>query len=236
MDNLDLRRCVLCGAQAVLWSENKHDHSISADYPCRCNTEHRTAYANAYACAYYLRQHYLAFMAQLEAKDKRLFHQVPTLTADNAQAYLKASDFKAPSFLYLYGAAGIGKTHLAIFAARSALANGQTVRYVSESELLDERRSAWLAGHETTLPEVLLLDDIAKKGRASDFYASQMHDLLEICDRRDIGVLITSNHAPYEAARRIALDEANASAIESRFKLGSVIELTGQSRREGSKQ
>lgn len=110
------------------------------------------------------------------------------------------------------------------------------MRFVSESDLIDERRAAMFRDQALdALPQALLLDDIAKKGKPGDFYASLIHDLLEQCDRRDIGVFITSNHSPEEAARRIASDEQNARAIQSRLELGRVIHMMDASRRAGSK-
>ena len=127
-------------------------------------------------------------------------------------------------------------SHIAVMAARSVILAGKSVRFVSESALLDERAAAkFREGTMSDLPKALILDDIAKRGKPGDTYAALMHDLLEQCDRQDIGVFITSNHSPREAAERIALDEKNGEAIRSRLELGRVIHMTDASRRAGSK-
>ena len=234
--NLHLKRCSLCGADHTLWTENPHDGTIVADYVCSCNVERRQEYASAYARDYYIRQGYLRFLKSLDAKDRRYFDAPVTPTPGNVEAVSAAAAFQPPKFVYLYGDPGLGKTHLAILAARGALLAGKAVRFISESDLIDERRAAMFLDRALeALPQALLLDDIGKKGKPGDFYASLMHDLLEQCDRKDVGVFITSNHSPEEAARRIALDEQNARAIQSRLELGKVIHIHGESRREGSK-
>ena len=234
--NLQLKRCALCGAEALLWSENTHDGSISADYDCDCNVSRRLEYAEAYSRDFYIRQKYLRFISGLDDKDRKYFYGPPEPTIGNKDALRAAIEFAPPKFVYLYGEPGIGKSHIAVTAARSVILAGKSVRFVSESDLIDERRAAMFRDQTLeALPQALLLDDVGKKGKPGDFYASLIHDLLEQCDRRDIGVFITSNHSPEEASRRIASDEQNAKAIQSRLELGRVIHMVDTSRRAGSK-
>ena len=105
--NLQLKHCALCGADALLWSENTHDGSISADYDCDCVGT--TDYSAAYSRDYRIRQNYLRFLAGLGAKDRRYFEQPVPASAGNVQALKAAAEFRPPKFVYLWGSAGIGK-------------------------------------------------------------------------------------------------------------------------------
>ncbi len=84
---------------------------------------------------------------------------------ENCRIYATEFDLKSDS-LYLFGDAGLGKTHLALSIARVVLEKGFDVVYVSAqnafSQLDEERRSWSSTGYFNTLlqADLLVLDDL----------------------------------------------------------------------------
>lgn len=135
--------------------------------------------------------------------------------------------WEAKSFIYLWGAPGVGKTHLAVALGYRLLAKG-TVRYINEVELLSQLRGAAIGGEPLRLPDpdVLILDDLGK-ARPSEYAYQELYRLIERHWSEERCLIVTSNYRPSEAANRIAPDEMGAAAILSRLASGLVLEIKG---------
>jgi DNA replication protein DnaC len=103
----------------------------------------------------------------------------------------------------LYGAVGVGKSHVAQALGHLAIRHGADVRFVKTSKVL-----ASLAGghadrtwdqrlHELSRPALLILDDFGMR----EFTASQADDLYELISERAAAgrsMILTSNRSPVD--------------------------------------
>jgi DNA replication protein DnaC len=117
--------------------------------------------------------------------------------------------------LLLHGAAGCGKTHLAVAIASALIGRGRTVRFVEYGALLDALRSAYDGSAkegDVIAPYVdapiLILDDLGAR-RMTEW---TLDIITRIVDRRYAhhpdGLLVITTNKPLEAVATPALERA----------------------------
>lgn len=156
------------------------------------------------------------------------FEQYET-TPGNRRAYERAEDFNPKSEnLYLWGACGVGKTHLAYAAARRFFERGYTVEILKSSQLARRVRMKPPEEEQAVIDQfsragIFVLDDL---GMGTDtLYSRQI--LQEILDGRDFkdqgGLVITSKYNLGDLAAKI-----NDDTISSRLAgMCEIIEIKG---------
>lgn len=138
--------------------------------------------------------------------------------------------------LLLFGASGLGKTHLAAAIGHALIEQGLRVRYHSASGLVQElqaaKQSLALADALNRLDKyrLLIIDDIGYVQR-SEAETSVLFEL--IAHRYESGsLLITSNH-PFSAWDNIFPDSMMAvAAVDRLVHHADIIEMTGESYRK----
>lgn len=147
----------------------------------------------------------------------------------NQDAFDAASSFDYQTDnLYLFGACGTGKTHLACMVAREAMEKNLCAEYIQPGRLLRRVRGKTGAEEQAEIDrlaglDVLVLDDLGAEKDTE--YAIQI--LYEVVDGRVMsyrnGLVITSNLPLPELARKLGDDR-----LPSRLAgLCKVIEITG---------
>lgn len=100
-------------------------------------------------------------------------------------------------WLYVYGAVGAGKTHLAAAIGHELAKSGRTVIYRNVPELLDNLRSAIGNNNLEYIidkfisADLLILDDMGAEEMTSDFMSARMFRIFD--ERMDKRMIITSN-------------------------------------------
>lgn len=151
------------------------------------------------------------------------------VAAGNQLAYERAKNFNpAGDNLYLWGACGVGKTHLAYAVARRCFEESRSVTILLAGQLSREVRMKDPEREQTAVDdlvgtEVLVLDDLGTGTETA--YARQI--LQEILDCRNIrdrsGLVITSKYSLGALAEKL-----NDDAIPSRLAGAcQVIEVKG---------
>ena len=133
----------------------------------------------------------------------------------------------APTFVLLYGAVGTGKSCAAAVKARAMLADGQAVKWVSTSRLLEAMRAnldgaAAIMCDLVTAP-LLVLDDFASE-RATEWTTDRLALLVSSRWDDERPTVVTTNVGP------VALAEWHPRAA-SRLLSGLVLQLAGRDRR-----
>ena len=138
--------------------------------------------------------------------------------------------------LLLFGASGLGKSHIAAAVGHALIEQGLRVRYYSASSLVQELQAAKqvlsLSDALTKLDKyrLLIIDDIGYVQR-TEAETSVLFEL--IAHRYESGsLLITSNH-PFSAWDSIFPDNMMAvAAVDRLVHHADIIELTGESYRK----
>ncbi len=138
--------------------------------------------------------------------------------------------------LLLFGASGLGKSHIAAAVGHALIEQGLRVRYYPASSLVQELQAAKqalaLSDALTKLDKyrLLIIDDIGYVQR-SEAETSVLFEL--IAHRYESGsLLITSNH-PFSAWDSIFPDNMMAvAAVDRLIHHADIIELTGESYRK----
>lgn len=138
--------------------------------------------------------------------------------------------------LLLFGASGLGKSHIAAAVGHALIEQGLRVRYYSASSLVQElqaaRQALSLADALAKLDKyrLLVIDDIGHVQR-TEAETSVLFEL--IAHRYESGsLLITSNH-PFSAWDSIFPDNMMAvAAVDRLVHHADIIELTGESYRK----
>lgn len=234
--DITMKSCPLCGAEALSWFEDPMLKTVSALYACDCQQTRRSEFVVAYEQTFRCRHALQEFKRSVPMQYRGYFGVNVDLNVRNMRAVEACLDFKVPQVLFLHGPPGVGKTHLSISAATEVILSGQSIRFITEQDLMSERRAAMFSNTDVTpLPSALVLDDIANSGRATEFYYSMFRMVLDEAIKGNRGLIITSNHSPEEAAERISPDPRNAQALISRLRAGRVVEVKGADRRVGSR-
>jgi DNA replication protein DnaC len=160
------------------------------------------------------------------------------VTPENQLAYHRCKNFNpANENLYLWGACGVGKTHLAYAIARTCFEETLSTTILQAYQLsrkvrMKEPDQEQSAINELACTEILLLDDLG----AGPDTAFSRQILQEILDRRDFndrdGLLVTSKYSLDDLAAKLADD-----SIPSRLGgMCQVIEVNGIDRRQSKVQ
>jgi len=138
--------------------------------------------------------------------------------------------------LLLFGASGLGKSHIAAAIGHALIELGLRVRYYPASALVQELQTAKQALRLTeTLNKLdkyplLILDDIGYVKR-SEAETSVLFEL--IAHRYEAGSLLITSNQPFSAWDSIFADDMMAvAAIDRLVHHADIIELTGESYRK----
>jgi len=140
-------------------------------------------------------------------------------------------------FVYLYGDGGVGKSELAAAIGMRAARAKLLARWWSAVDWAEAVRVGASTGTKPALRhwDVLVLDDL-DKFKPSDWMFQEVYAVLEYRVANPRCTVITANHDPVTAARRLCTvdgktDFENASALASRLGSGYVIQVTGEDNR-----
>lgn len=152
--------------------------------------------------------------------------------AGNDAAVKAATAFALGSNLYVWGAAGNGKTHLAVATGRRLAEAGHRVAFYGVVELFNQIRSSFNGGERPNLewPEVLILDDLGKI-KPTEFVYEVFYAALEHRWANEKATIFTANHKPSQAAAQLSADSESAAAVLSRMASGVVVEVRGADER-----
>ncbi|MPY67696.1 ATP-binding protein [Deinococcus sp. SDU3-2] len=230
-------KCYVCGAPPLLWKPDLGQGTFEEAFDCECQYTHPGAYSDGLGKARHLYKLRWRMMTRLGRDYREMARREYDFTPENADVIQAMLTLGERSQVFLHGAAGRGKSHLAIKAAVALFNQGVSVEYWPEQAFFDDARQYAVSDAAfKTKPgrsgDVLLIDDLGKS-RPTEYAAQMLYDVLEFRVSNNLGFILTSNHAPGEAAGRMVLDAANAGAVESRLRAGRVLELTGDDRRGG---
>ena len=141
----------------------------------------------------------------------------------------------------LWGAVGVGKTHLAYAVVNALIKSGDDALALRGSRLLEMIRETFVRDEgkaaaarsrldSVTSAPILLVDDIGKTP-ATDWVAEQIHELLSRRRRRMLPTLITTNYRP-EGDLAARIGEASESRIH---EMCEIHELRGDDYRRRRK-
>ncbi|QLK87352.1 hypothetical protein E3U36_02695 [Arsenophonus endosymbiont of Aphis craccivora] len=182
----------------------------------------------------YLKEARLPTGKSLEEYD---FRQVPELNSGQFRQLCESNDWVASGEnILLFGASGLGKSHLAAAVAEAQVLLGHRVRFYSAAELLQQLQLArsMLKLNETLMKldryRVLVIDDLwyVKRDNAETGVLFEL-----IAHRYENGsLIITSNHG-FSAWGEIFVDETMAvAAVDRLIHHGYLFELRGESYRK----
>lgn len=218
----DLPPCPLCGAKAIRGLDFSSPTRIEHD--CDCAYRNWEAYSRAVFALWPGWAFPRRFLQSLPPHYRRMAESPFPVGREIVEAAEKAS------VLYLHGPPGVGKTHTALRLALHMASRGKRAAFLPEAEFY---RLARVEATSEEPPEplvhrvdYLVLDDLGK-ARLTPFAAEALFSLVEAANGGMIQLVITSNHAPKEAARRMGED---AEALLSRIQ--KVFHLTGQDGRK----
>jgi len=165
------------------------------------------------------------------------FGQVPELNAAQVRQLCETTDWvDAGENVLLFGASGLGKSHLAAAIVDGVVGQGYRARFYSAGELLQELQKArsLLRLNEVLLKldryRVIVIDDLGyvKRDNAETGVLFEL-----IAHRYERGsLIITSNH-PFSTWGSIFVDETMAVAAADRLiHHGYIFELKGESYRK----
>lgn len=151
----------------------------------------------------------------------------------NQAAIHAANNLQLGSNLYLWGAAGNGKTHLAIATGRHLAAQGHRVTFWGVIELFNTLRASFGTGAERPNldnPDILILDDLGKI-KPTEFVYEVFYGAIEHRWANQKTTIFTANHRASDAAKHLSPDTESAAAILSRMASGTVTEIRGRDER-----
>lgn len=153
--------------------------------------------------------------------------------AGNQAAIQATNDLTPGENLYIWGAPGNGKTHLAVATGRRLAGEGARVTFWGIVELFNTLRNSFGTGGERpnlNHPEILILDDLGKI-KPTEFVYETFYGALEHRWANEKTTIFTANHRPSETARHMSTDPESAAAILSRMASGTVVEIRGKDER-----
>ena len=120
--------------------------------------------------------------------------------------------------LYLWGASGVGKTHLAVailrrwfaFGVGLFLTSAQLIRRLRMREPDEEQR---ILDHCANA-HIFVLDDLRATGESSDFVRRVLTEILDRRRYRGLGGLVVTSPQPVDLYARIARDNSTASRLK----------------------
>lgn len=154
--------------------------------------------------------------------------------AGNKIAIDAAQNLELGQNLYLWGAAGNGKTHLAVATGRRLAETGHRVAFHGVVALFAQIRASFAPDGaprpDLTYPDVLILDDLGKV-KPTEFVYQEFYAALEARWANEKTTIFTANHRPSTAAEHLSPDSESAAAILSRMASGVVSEVRGNDER-----
>ena len=164
------------------------------------------------------------------------FTQIPTLSAAQIEALAVTTDWtRQTRNLLLFGASGVGKTHLAAAIGHGLTERGVRVRYVTTTALVQQlqlaREQLQLedALHKLDKYTVLILDDFGYV-KKNDQETQVLFEL--IAHRYETGSLIVTSNQPFADWDRIFPDPMmTVAAIDRLIHHATIIEVVSDSYR-----
>jgi len=164
------------------------------------------------------------------------FAQIPTLSAAQIEALAATTDWtRQTRNLLLFGASGVGKTHLAAAIGHGLTERGVRVRYVTTTALVQQlqlaREQLQLedALHKLDKYRVLILDDFGYV-KKNDQETQVLFEL--IAHRYETGSLIVTSNQPFADWDRIFPDPMmTVAAIDRLIHHATIIEVASDSYR-----
>jgi len=164
------------------------------------------------------------------------FTQIPTLSAAQVEALAVTTDWtRQTRNLLLFGASGVGKTHLAAAIGHGLTERGVRVRYVTTTALVQQlqlaREQLQLedALHKLDKYTVLILDDFGYV-KKNDQETQVLFEL--IAHRYETGSLIVTSNQPFADWDRIFPDPMmTVAAIDRLIHHATIIEVVSDSYR-----
>lgn len=153
--------------------------------------------------------------------------------AGNKAAVDAAEALTVGGNLYVWGAPGNGKTHLAVATGRRLAEAGHRVAFYGVVDLFNRIRSSFGSGGERPNLEwvdVLILDDLGKI-KPTEFVYEVFYAALEHRWAAEKSTVFTANHRPSAAAAHLSPDSESAAAVLSRMASGVVVEVRGADER-----
>lgn len=222
--------CKYCGKKLVKRTATLLGKCVFAGYePCECDQALRACAAQAVAS----RQ---ARMQDAEADLCRRLERagvgVRFQKAASTQAKELALALSQGKNVFISGAVGSGKTHLACAVARELLAKNlvRNVQFARCVSLFDEIKRSFNAGTDALLPYrtcgVLVLDDLGKQA-STPWSLERLFDLVDDRYSRCLPTISTSNYNPRDLIVHLACsrDMAVSQAIVSRL-LSDCVHIT----------
>lgn len=222
--------CKYCGKKLTRLSGELFGKCVFAGYePCECDQALRACAAQAVAS----RQ---ARMQDAEADLCRRLERagvgVRFQKAVSAQAKELALALSQGKNVFISGAVGSGKTHLACAVARELLAKNlvRSVQFARCVSLFDEIKRSFNAGTDALLPYrtcgVLVLDDLGKQA-STPWSLERLFDLVDDRYARCLPTITTSNYNPRDLIVHLACsrDMTVSQAIVSRL-LSDCVHIT----------
>ncbi|MES5160052.1 ATP-binding protein [Fannyhessea vaginae] len=222
--------CKYCGKKLVKRTATLLGKCVFAGYePCECDQALRACAAQAVAS----RQ---ARMQDAEADLCRRLERagvgVRFQAATHPQATELAQALKQGKNVFISGAVGSGKTHLACAVARTLLADNlvRSVQFARCVSLFDEIKRSFNAGTDALAPYrtcgVLVLDDLGKQA-STPWSLERLFDLVDDRYARCLPTITTSNYNPRDLIVHLACsrDMTVSQAIVSRL-LNDCVHIT----------
>lgn len=171
------------------------------------------------------------------------FNQVPTLNAGQIEALAATTDWtRQARNVLLFGASGVGKTHLAAAIGHGLVEKSVRVRYVTTAALVQELQLARSglrledALQKLDKYRVIVLDDFGYVKKSEQ----ETHVLFElIAHRYETGSLIVTSNQPFAEWDRIFPDPMmTVAAVDRLIHHATIIEVTSDSyrRKEAMRQ
>jgi DNA replication protein DnaC len=164
------------------------------------------------------------------------FAQVPGLAREQIEALAGSSDWtRQARNVLLFGASGVGKTHLAAAIGHGLTEQGVRVRYFATTALVQQLQLARAqlhledALHKLDKYAVLILDDFGYVKKSEQ----ETHVLFElIAHRYETGSLIITSNQPFAEWDRIFPDQMmTVAAVDRLVHHASIIEVSSDSYR-----
>lgn len=222
--------CKYCGKKLVKRTATLLGKCVFAGYePCECDQALRACAAQAVASRQARMQDAeLALCKRLERAGVGVRFQAAT----HSQATELAQALKQGKNVFISGAVGSGKTHLACAVARELLAKNlvRNVQFARCVSLFDEIKRSFNAGTDALAPYrtcgVLVLDDLGKQA-STPWSLERLFDLVDDRYARCLPTITTSNYNPRDLIVHLACsrDMTVSQAIVSRL-LSDCVHIT----------
>ena len=159
------------------------------------------------------------------AKSSNSTHKASIQAAKNAAIAFADETEDSKSWLYLHGATGVGKTHLAVAIAGVRSQQGTPVRYWSVPDLLDELRQAFSSSNPSAFvnafeaarnTELLILDDFGAPN-TTDWALEKLFQIITFRYDRRMPTVIASQYIIWEGT-----DNRNWGRLEDKHYWESI--------------